>query len=474
MPVTPVGSGRAAGAPPIERLVRPFREFVHLEAAGGVVLLAAAALALVWANSPWAWAYAALWHTPVTVGAGGAVLTQDLHHWINDGLMVLFFFVVGLEIKREVLVGELASPRRAALPAAAALGGMLLPALLFSLLNAGGPGAAGWGVPMATDIAFALGILALLGRRVPLALKVFLTALAVLDDLGAVLVIALFYTPDVVWPALAAAGLVLALLVAANRLGVRTPLVYGGLGVGLWLAVLASGVHATVAGVLLAMTIPASTRIDPAGFLARGRAYLADFASAGQDDGAGVDGRAGPRPGFITEGQQTAVQALEAACEHVQTPLHRLEHALHPWVAFAVMPLFALANAGVALPRDPLATVADPVTLGVLAGLVVGKPLGITAAALLATRTGLAVLPDGVTWRQVTGAAVLGGIGFTMSLFIAALAFADAALLDAAKLGILGASLVAGLGGWLLLRTAPAPAAPPGPFRAPGAAGSPS
>jgi NhaA family Na+:H+ antiporter len=467
MPVTPVGPGRAAGAPPIERLLRPFREFVHLEAAGGAVLLAAAAVALGWANSPWAWAYAALWHTPVTVGVGGAVLTRDLHHWINDGLMVLFFVVVGLEIKREVLVGELAAPRRAALPAAAALGGMLVPTGLYFLLNPAGPGAAGWGVPMATDIAFALGILALLGRRVPLALKVFLTALAVIDDLGAVLVIAVFYTPSVAWPALATAGAVLALLVAANRLGVRAPLVYGGLGVGLWLAVLASGVHATVAGVLLALTIPARTRIDPAAFLARGRAYLTDFASDGRPDRFGVDGRAGPRPGFITEGQQTAVLALEEACEHVQTPLHRLEHALHPWVAFAIMPLFALANAGVPLPGDPAATVADPVTLGVLAGLVAGKPVGITAVALLATRTGLAVLPDGVSWRQVAGAAVLGGIGFTMSLFIATLAFADAALLDAAKLGILGASLVAGLGGWLLLRTAPTPVAAPGPVATP-------
>ena len=471
MPVTPVGPGRAAGAPPIERLLRPFREFIHLEAAGGVVLLVAAAVALVWANSPWAGAYAALWHTPVTVGVGGTVLTRDLHHWINDGLMVLFFFVVGLEIKREVLVGELAAPRRAALPAAAALGGMLAPAGLYTLLTPGGPAAAGWGVPMATDIAFALGVLALLGRRVPLALKVFLTALAVIDDIGAVLVIALFYTAGVSWPALAAAGGVLVVLVAANRLGVRTPLVYGALGLGLWLAVLASGVHATVAGVLLAMTIPARTRIDPAAFLARGRAFLADFASDDPPDGptaeaAAGNGRAPRRAGFITEGQQTAVLALEEACEHVQTPLHRLEHALHPWVAFAVMPLFALANAGVALAGDPGEALAQPVTLGVFVELVVGKPVGIAAAAWLAVRSGLAALPADVTWRQVAGAAALGGIGFTMSLFIATLAFADAGLLAAAKLGILGASLLAGLGGWLLLRTAPAAGPGPSPARA--------
>jgi NhaA family Na+:H+ antiporter len=448
MPAPPTVSEPPAEAPPIERLLRPFREFAHLEASGGVVLLAAAALALVWANSPWAGAYAALWHTPLTVAVGGAVLTQDLHHWINDGLMGLFFFVVGLEIKREVLVGELASPRRAALPAAAALGGMLLPAALYALLNAGGPGAPGWGVPMATDIAFALGVLALLGRRVPLALKVFLTALAVLDDIGAVLVIALFYTPSVSWSALAAAGGVLVLLVAANRLGVRAPLAYGGLGVGLWLAVLLSGVHATVAGVLLAMTVPARTRIDPAAFVARGRAFLADFA-------AGPPSPAEARGGFITEGQQTAVLALEEACEHVQTPLHRLEHALHPWVAFAVVPLFALANAGVPLGGDLGAAVAQPVTLGVFVGLVLGKSAGIAAASWLAVRSGLAALPEGVTWRQVCGAAWLGGIGFTMSLFIAALAFGDDGLLAAAKLGILGASLVAGLVGWAILRLAP-------------------
>jgi NhaA family Na+:H+ antiporter len=453
------GRGAALRTPPIERLLRPFREFAHLEASGGVVLLAATALALVWANSPWAWAYYALWHTPVTAGAGDAVLTQDVQHWINDGLMVLFFFVVGLEIKREVLVGELASARRAALPAAAALGGMLLPAGIFALLNAGGRGAPGWGVPMATDIAFALGILALLGRRVPLALKVFLTALAVIDDIGAVLVIALFYTPSVSWTALAAAAACLALLVGVNRLGVRTPVVYAILGIVLWLAVLLSGVHATVAGVLLAATIPARTRIDPSAFLARGRAFLGDFAAAAPEPAAGpalalAPGRSGPR--FITEGQQTAVLALEEACEHVQTPLHRLEHALHPWVAFAIMPLFALANAGVSLSAEVLARAVNPVTLGVFAGLVVGKQVGITGAAWLATRTGIAALPAGVSWRQIYGAAWLGGIGFTMSLFIAALAFEDEPTLAAAKIGILGASLVAGVTGWAILRAAPA------------------
>ncbi|MDQ3702505.1 MAG: Na+/H+ antiporter NhaA [Chloroflexota bacterium] len=332
---------------------------------------------------------------------------------------------------------------------------------IYALVNAGWPGAGGWGIPMATDIAFALGILALLGQRVPLALKVFVTALAVIDDIGAVLVIAFFYTPSVSWAALAAAAACLASLVAANRLRVRTLLVYGALGVGLWLAVLLSGVHATVAGVLLALTIPARTRIDPEAFLGRGRAYLADFA----DDGAaagdgrtaqhGGDGNQTDRIGFITEGQQTAVLALEGACEQVQTPLHRLEHALHPWVAFAIIPLFALANAGVTLGGGVAASAAQPVALGIFAGLVLGKQVGITATAWLAVRAGLTALPEGVTWRQVYGAAWLGGIGFTMSLFIATLAFDDEALLVAAKLGILAASLVAGLVGWALLRTPP-------------------
>jgi NhaA family Na+:H+ antiporter len=276
----------------------------------------------------------------------------------------------------------------------------------------------------------------------------------------------LFYTPSVSWPALGAAAGVLGLLIGANRLGVRTPVVYGALGLGLWLAVLLSGVHATVAGVLLAMTIPARTRIDPAAFLARGRAYLADFASDGPAGGVSESGVVARRAGFITEGQQTAVLALEEACEQVQTPLHRLEHALHPRVVFAVMPLFALANAGVALGGDVAGPATRPVALGVLVGLVVGKPVGISVAAWLAARTGLAALPQGVTWRQVAGAAALGGIGFTMSLFVATLAFADEALLTAAKLGILAASLVAGVTGWALLRTAPAaplaPAAPAG------------
>jgi NhaA family Na+:H+ antiporter len=307
-----------------------------------------------------------------------------------------------------------------------------------------GAGLAGWGIPMATDIAFALGVLALLGRRVPTSLKIFLTALAIVDDLGAVLVIALFYTAQVSWAALAAAAGFLLALVAANRLQVRHPAVYALLGLGLWLAFFESGVHATIAGVLLALTIPARTRVDTAAFLHRGRAVLDDFERAGEE-GAGM---------LTNEGQQAAVGELEDLSEGVQTPLQRLEHALHPWVAFGIVPLFALANAGVAL-TDPGRAVTSPVTLGVAAGLVLGKQVGVTLGAWLVIRGGLAALPDDVRWRHLYGAAWLAGIGFTMSLFVGSLAFGEGALLDAAKLGILAASLVAGLAGWALLRFAP-------------------
>jgi len=431
--------------PLVERVLGPFQRFFSTHAAGGLVLLACTAVALAWANSPWADAYHHLWEAPVTIGAPGFGLTLSLHHWVNDGLMAVFFFLVGLEIKREVLVGELASRRSAALPVAAALGGMLAPAALYAAVNAGGPGAAGWGVPMATDIAFALGILALLGDRVPSALRVFLAALAIADDLGAVLVIALFYTSALDWGALGGAAVVLAVLLGLNRAGARRPLTYALLGVLLWLLVLASGVHATIAGVLLALTIPARTRIGEKEFLARAEQSLADF-------------RAADEPGttvLTNRGHQEALQALESACDAAQAPLQRIEHALHGFVAFIVMPIFALANAGVPLGAGGVsAALRSPVALGVALGLLVGKPLGITLASYAAVRAGAADLPTGVAWRHVHGAAWLGGIGFTMSLFIAGLAFADPVVLDTAKLGVLGASAGAGVVGYALLRAA--------------------
>lgn len=444
------GDGRFG---PIERLSFLFQEFFHTAAAGGILLLAAAVIALVWANSPWADVYSDLWATQVTVGANEFGLTKSLHHWINDGLMAVFFFVVGLEIKRELLVGELASPRRAALPAAAALGGAVIPALIYTAFNFGTEGASGWGIPMATDIAFALGILALLGDRVPTALKVFLTALAIVDDLMAVLVIALFYTAEIAWSSLGVAALFLIALIAVNRLHIRQPLVYVLLGIGLWVATLQSGIHATVAGVLLAMTIPTRTWMDQDEFVEKGRELLDGFERAGGHGGT-----------ILTNGaQQSAVVALESACVRVTAPLQRIEHALHPWVIFGVMPLFALANAGVVLDRDIASAFGDQVTLGVILGLVLGKQIGVTLFAWLATRLGLASLPAEISWRQVYGAGWIAGIGFTMSLFIADLAFEDVSLLASAKVGILAASVIAGTVGFLLLRgsserpTEPAP-----------------
>jgi NhaA family Na+:H+ antiporter len=432
----------ATDRPLVERVMYPVLRLLRTAPAAGLVLLGCAVVALVWANSPWAHGYHAVWETPVTLRVGASAATLTLHAIVNDGLMAVFFFLVGLEIKREVLVGELARLRQAALPVAAAFGGMVVPALLFLVFNAGEPTARGWGIPMATDIAFALGVLALVGSRVPSSLRVFLSALAIADDLGAVLVIALFYTAGVSWGALGAAGALLLLSLGANAAGVRSWVIYALIGVALWVAVLLSGVHATVAGVLLAMTIPSRTRIDEDALLAGARAALEDFDRACDPATTVLSNRA----------HQDALYRLEVLSEQALPPLARLEHGLHGIVTFGIMPLFALANAGVSL--SGAGSVLDsPVAHGVLLGLVVGKPVGIALASWLAVRVGAAALPAGVTWRSLTGVAVLGGIGFTMSLFIAGLAFGSAPeQLTAAKLGTLTASLIAGVLGWSLLR----------------------
>ena len=433
----------AANEPLIERVLGPFQRFFSTNASGGLLLLASTAVALIWANSPWSAAYHHLWETSFGIGTPAFGLTLPLHEWVNDALMAVFFFLVGLEIKREVLVGELSTRRSATLPVAAALGGMIVPALLFASVNARGPGASGWGVPMATDIAFALGILALLGNRVPSSLRVFLAALAIADDLGAVLVIAFFYTSAINWGALAGAGLVLLVLIGFNRAGARRPAVYALLGAVMWIFMLKSGIHATIAGVLLALTVPARTRISEDEFLASAEASLADF-RASDAEGTTV---------LTNQGHQDALQSLESAADAAQSPLQRMEYSLHGVVAFLIMPIFALANAGVSLGTGVRAAASNPIAIGVALGLLLGKPIGITLASVLAVRSGVADLPTDATWGHVHGAAWLGGIGFTMSLFIAGLAFSTPAQLDIAKLAVLGASTVAGIVGYMLLRS---------------------
>ena len=439
---------------PLARLLGPMHAFIQHSAASGILLMAATIAALVLANSPLAAAYDAVLHVELGLILGPFTLTETVQHWINDGLMAVFFFLVGLEIKREVTVGELANPRAAALPILAAVGGVVVPALIYTVFNANGTGAAGWGVPMATDIAFALGVLALLRDRVPFTIKVFLTAVAIVDDLLAVLVIALFYAGDLNLAALGMGVGVLVVLLLANRLGIRTLVVYVLLGIVVWLAFLQSGVHATIAGVLVALTIPARNRIDAPTFIRRAERLLHHLDAQ----------EVGPSPMLTDEAQQSAVIELEELCEQVQAPLQKLEHTLHPWVQFGIMPIFALANAGVAVSLGALTGTASPVVLGIVLGLVLGKPIGVLGMSWLAVRVGLVTLPPHVTWRHMIGVSVLAGIGFTMSLFIASLAFADADVLATAKVAILVASLLAGTAGLLLLRRLPQPApadAPP-------------
>jgi NhaA family Na+:H+ antiporter len=429
--------------PHIDHVVRPFQRFTAQEASAGIVLLACTIVALIWANSPWSHSYHELWDTHLKVGFANYTLDKPLHFWINDALMAVFFFVVGLEIKRSILVGELASPKQAALPVVAAIGGMAIPAALYAALNVGGEGSSGWGIPMATDIAFSLGVLALLGSRIPISLKVFLTAFAIVDDIGAVAVIALFYTDEVAWANVVVAVGLLGVLGLLNWLGVRHAVVYTILGIGVWLSFLTSGIHATVAGILIAATIPSSVRIDPREFVEHGRAMLDQFER-------GIRRTHGDH---ATIEQSAAVEELERACMDVESPLQQLEHDLHPWVAFVVMPVFALANAGVALDGGLLDALSGRVALGVLIGLIIGKQLGIFAFAWLAIQTGIAVKPNGVTWRQIYGISWLGGIGFTMSIFITGLALDGEELVSESKLAIFVASLICGAVGWWILRT---------------------
>jgi len=430
---------------PIEVLLKPINEFLHQEASGGILLMICTVLALAWANSPWFHSYHDLWHSHIVVNLGNLLnLDYSLHYWINDGLMAIFFFTVGLEIKRELLVGELSSMQKASLPIAGAIGGMVAPALLYAIFNAGGKGVNGWGIPMATDIAFVVGIMALLGPRIPLTLKIFVLALAIADDIGAVLVIAIFCTAEILITALIIAGVVLVLLVVLNKLGTKSLIPYTVLGIILWLAFLKSGVHATIAGVLLAFTIPASSRYNTQKFSEKVKDLINKFDSTG-DHGQNV---------LSNQERQTDVMAIEESCQKVLTPLQRFEHGLHPWVAFFIIPVFALANAGVTLAGlDILAALFSPVSLGIIIGLFIGKQFGIFAFSFVAVKLKLASLPEGVNWKNLYGAGILAGIGFTMSLFIAGLAFNDPALLDLSKIGILTGSLLSGILGFVFLKS---------------------
>lgn len=421
---------------------RPLERFLRVEAASGVLLLVAAAVALAWANSPWVASYASLWHTPLGITLGGFTFERSLEWVVNDGLMVIFFFVVGLEIRREIDRGELSEWRRAALPAAAALGGMLAPAGLYLAFAGAGAARSGWGVPMATDIAFAVGVLTLLGKRVPAALRVLLLALAVIDDLGAILVIALFYSSGVALSGVFVAALGFAGIFAMQRFGVRPKLAYVAPSVLAWAGVYSAGVHPTIAGVIVGLMTPVRAWLGADGFVVSVRHDLDYLAQV--------------PPGALSSHELAqTLRHVAIARREAMSPAESLIESLHPWVAFGIMPLFALANAGVRVVGAPLDGTSWHVVLGVAVGLVAGKPLGVLIATSLTLKLGLGTLPRGLTARHLLVLGVVAGIGFTMSLFIAQLAFSDARLLAPAKLGVLGASGAAAviglvLGRWLL------------------------
>ena len=433
------------------RIMSPFERFLSRTTAGGIVLIATTVIALVLAAILGGHAMHDFWSRPFVIALDEALaLRLSWHEVVNDGLMALFFLMVGLELKREMLVGELSSPRDAVLPVVAAVGGMVVPAAIYAAFNVGLPTASGWGIPMATDIAFAVGILVLLAWRVPRNLIVLLTALAIADDLGAVLVIALFYTADLNLQALGAAAAVLAVLALLNRGGIRGALPYALGGIVLWLALHASGVHATLAGILLAATIPARPAHTPDKFEQRIEELHAAFIDDRRDSETADDPLSNSRMASIAE-------AMERSAVAVQSPLHRIEHGLTPWVTFLIIPIFALANAGIDLTAVAWSeALQSRVTLGVAVGLVVGKFVGVTGFCWAAVRLGIARLPKGVEWKHVAGLGWLAGIGFTMSLFIGQLAFREPSYVEEAKLGILLASAVsAGAGlAWLFYASA--------------------
>jgi NhaA family Na+:H+ antiporter len=419
----------------------PFRTFIKREEFAGILLLIFTLIALAWANSPWYDLYLYFQQINISIQIGAVAVSQSAIEWINNGLMAIFFFVIGLEMKREILAGALSSFKQASLPIAAAIGGMIVPAFIYTMFNFGKAGSPGWGIPMATDIAFALGVLSLLGNQIPFSLKVFLTAVAVVDDIGAVAVIAFCYTSEIVWTGLFSGTIFFLLLITLNRIGVKNIALYGIFGICLWFCLLTSGIHATIAGILAAFTIPVKNKFSTRYFMQENKKLMNELEHLdnGSDD-------------LLNNRRHHSIMSeIEAICRKVESPLISTEQRLHPWVTYFIMPLFALANAGVNLTGNQDTVVSHPVSIGIITGLLLGKPVGIILGAWMMVKFNLSSLPHGVSWHQLFGVGCLGGIGFTMSLLITNLAFTDVSSLYFAKAGILSASILAAATGWAIL-----------------------
>jgi NhaA family Na+:H+ antiporter len=425
---------------PIDKFTEPVNKFIHQEHTSGIVLFISVLAAIAWVNSPLAHSYHQLWDIKFSLGFGSYVLDHPLHLWINDGLMALFFFVIGLELKREFMAGELSTIKKASLPMVAALGGMLVPALIYFFINKGTESEHGWGIPMATDIAFALALLSLAGKHIPSSVKVFLSALAVADDLGAVLVIAIFYSTHIALVPLTIGIWLLVILLVGNKMGIRSIAFYLVIGFAVWIAFLLSGVHATIAGVLVAFTIPARTRINEKNYAESIKQLLFDFEKQIPNNST-----------LTTAEQHHTIEKIKELSMDAETPLQKVEYLLHPWVAFVIMPIFALANAGIIIGSDFFTSIMNPVSMGVAIGLLAGKFAGVLMATWLMVKFG-AQLPAKAKWKQIIGVALLAGVGFTMSLFISGLAFTHPEMVDQAKYGILLASLLAGVLGVVVLK----------------------
>lgn len=434
---------------PVDKwFINPLKEFISNSVMGGITLFIAAVIAVIMANSPWSDWYLNLWKYKVAITLNGnTFLDYDIQHWINDGLVAVFFFVLGLELKREMVAGQLSGIKNATLPIIVGVSGMVFPAMIFLLLNGTGSEASpGWGIPMACDIAFILGVLYLLGDKVPASVKIFFTAFGIVDDLGAILIIALFYTDQISYVHLIIGLSFFLILILANKLGVRNTLFYAVVGIlGVWVPFLLSGIHATIAAVLVAFTIPVSTKISEQGFLNKIKKFSIRLNDANTTDTSAV-----------TKEQLHILGEMKTLTKHAMTPLQRLEHDLHPVVSFIVMPLFALANAGVVFTLDLNSLLANNIFTGIVFGLIVGKFLGIFGVTALLVKLKMAKLPHNMTLRHLFGISILSGIGFTMCLFITGLAYNDDVHIAQAKLGIFTASILAGILGYIILKTGPA------------------